>query len=97
MKIQSLHFPSYAQPADKGSPVKFAEKLRQAGQELESILLTDTFSKLRQSFSLKADDSGDAGHDTLTGLADQAACDALAARGGLGLGAMIRGAVEKKP
>ena len=79
---QTNHGPSAADD-------EFALKLREAGEHFESMLLTDVFSKLRQSFSLEDTKDKDAGHDTLAGLADQSLCDAIAARGGLGLAAMI--------
>jgi Rod binding domain-containing protein len=72
----------------------FSSDLAKAGAQFESLLLNDVFSKLRESFSLDEGENSDAGHDTLTGLADQALCAGLAARGGLGLGAMITKAVE---
>ncbi len=83
------------QTSPQGS-TRFADKLDHAAQELESMLLTDFFSKLRQTFSLDDATESDAGHDTLTGIADQKLCGALASRGGLGLAAMIRRATEKK-
>ncbi len=74
----------------------FSAKLQQAGAQFESMLLTDAFSKLRHSFSLDESGQEDAGHDTLTGLADQALGDFLASGGGLGIGAMITRALSSK-
>jgi Rod binding domain-containing protein len=91
---------NHASPTDlPQAPVnrqQFSTELQKAGAQFESLLLTDVFSKLRQSFSLDPDENSDAGHDTLTGLADQALCDGLASRGGLGLGTMITRAVAKE-
>lgn len=74
----------------------FSGDLAKAGAQFESLLLTDVFSSLRKSFSLDGGDDSDAGHDALTGLADQALCESLAAHGGLGIGAMITRAVAEK-
>jgi Rod binding domain-containing protein len=63
-------------------------KLVKATQDFESILLTNWLEKVQQSFA-GGEDSGDAGHDTLSALGTQAMASALAARGGIGIARML--------
>jgi Rod binding domain-containing protein len=74
----------------------FSTKLRQSAEELESMLLSDVFSKLQESFAPEGGGGADPGNGTLTGIADKALCDSLAARGGLGIGAILCRALAKR-
>ncbi len=90
----------------KMDEVKFGGNLRdrirpQAGiqkacSEFEGVLLNEVLAKLRETFSLQGEGASDPGSKTLAGLANQALCGAVMARGGLGLASLIRNAVGEK-
>jgi len=73
----------------KLTPVEEA-KLRKAGAEFESIMLSTFWKSMKQSFSDEDDDeSGDPAHDTLEDMGIQAMSTAVGKAGGLGLGKLI--------
>ena len=63
-------------------------KLQKSAREFEAILLQGWLEKMNHSF-LGAEESQDAAHDTVSSLGTQAITTALAARGGIGIAAMI--------
>jgi Rod binding domain-containing protein len=65
-----------------------ASKLEQSAREFESILLQSWLEKMNQSF-VGASASQDPAHDTVSSLGSQAIASALAARGGIGIAAML--------
>jgi Rod binding domain-containing protein len=70
-------------------PLPEAPKLAKAAQEFEAVLLSHWLEKMQQTFS-NSDQSGDPAHDTLASIGTQAVASALAARGGIGIGNMLR-------
>ena len=83
---------SVSPPAeDVGGTAQAAQassKLRKSAQEFEAILLQSWLEKMNQSF-VGASESQDAAHDTVSSLGTQAIASALAARGGIGIAAML--------
>lgn len=65
------------------------QKLKKAASEFEAMLLSSWWSAMKESGLSSGDDSFDAGHDTLDQLGMQAMSSAVAAGGGIGLGAML--------
>jgi Rod binding domain-containing protein len=65
------------------------QKLKRAAAEFEGMLLAKWWSSMKDSGLGAADDSTDAGHDTLDAMGIQAMSGAVASRGGLGIGAML--------
>jgi Rod binding domain-containing protein len=65
-----------------------ASKLTKAAQEFESLLLQSWLEKMNEGF-VGACESTDPAHNTVNSLGTQAIASALAARGGIGLAAMI--------
>src|SRR5271165_2252107 len=63
-------------------------KLKKSAQEFESILLQSWLEKMNQSL-VGSGESQDAAHDTVSSLGTQAIASALAARGGIGIAAML--------
>jgi len=63
-------------------------KLQKSAQEFEAILLQNWLEKMNQSF-VGTSESQDAAHDTVSSLGTQAIASALAARGGVGIAAML--------
>lgn len=91
----TLQLNGYAGAPTAKLPPNIKSKSQVAGQDFESMLLTDLFGKLRQSFALDGDDT-DAAGGTLSGIADQALAEAVAARGGLGLGRLLSRTLDTK-
>lgn len=65
-----------------------SSKLKKSAQEFESILLQSWLEKINQSF-VGSSENQDAAHDTISSLGTQAIATALAARGGIGIAAML--------
>lgn len=63
-------------------------KLKKSAQEFEAILLANWLENMTKSF-VGSTDSQDAAHDTVSSLGTQAIASALAARGGIGIAAMM--------
>ena len=84
--------PSVNAPAENAAGVSLgtqtSSKLKKSAQEFESILLQSWLEKMNQSF-VGASESQDAAHDTVSSLGTQAIASALAARGGIGIAAML--------
>jgi hypothetical protein len=95
MKIESGSSFAGGQPMTASGGYGFPKQLRQATEELESMLLSDVFSKLQQSFAPEEDRGADPGHETLSGIAGKALCDSIAAHGGLGIGAVLSHALTE--
>ena len=74
--------------ARKLSPVQEA-KLKKAGAEFESIMLSTFWKSMKGSFADEDDDSTDPAHDTLEDMGIQAMSTAVGKAGGLGLGKLI--------
>ncbi len=74
--------------ADASQETRPSSKLKKSAQEFESILLQSWLEKMNQSF-VGTSESQDAAHDTVTSLGTQAIASALAARGGIGIAAML--------
>jgi Rod binding domain-containing protein len=75
--------------ATKTDP-KSDARLKKAASDFESILVTSWLEKMRNSFSLDGQ-SEDAmpGADSMTALATQSVAQAMAARGGFGIGKVL--------
>ncbi len=71
-----------------GSGTQPSSNLKKSAQEFESILLQSWLEKMNQSF-VGSSESQDAAHDTVSSLGTQAIASALAARGGVGIAAML--------
>src|SRR5208337_3369884 len=84
--------PSVNAPAENAAGASLgtqtSSKLKKSAQEFESILLQSWLEKMNQSFA-GASESQDAAHDTVSSLGTQAIASALAARGGIGIAAML--------
>ena len=65
------------------------KKLRKAAQEFEGILISQLWGEFKSSLSSIEGDTPMAGSDTLNSLAIQTLSNALARRGGLGIGKML--------
>ena len=65
-----------------------SSQLKKSAQEFESILLESWLEKMNQSF-VGTSASQDPAHDTVSSLGTQAIASALAARGGIGIAAML--------
>jgi len=80
----------HANPAD-GQPSSAAErKLRKAAQEFEAQLFTAFWQSMHDLSLTGADGADDdPGHDTLNQMSLQALANALAARGGFGISALL--------
>jgi Rod binding domain-containing protein len=65
-----------------------SSQLKKSAQEFESILLESWLEKMNQSF-VGTSESQDPAHDTVSSLGTQAIASALAARGGIGIAAML--------
>jgi Rod binding domain-containing protein len=74
--------------ARKLSPVQEA-KLKKAGAEFESIMLSTFWKSMKGSFADEDEDSTDPAHDTLEDMGVQAMSTAVGKAGGLGLGKLI--------
>lgn len=78
-------------PANAGSvqltPAEM-QKLRQAGADFESMLLSKWWSSMKEG-GLSGEEQTDPGHDTLDQLGMQALSTAVASGGGIGLGALL--------
>lgn len=72
-----------------------SERLQQAAQEFESILMTHLLDSFQRSFSPGGKEEEEPGQNTLSGLASQAICEALSKGGGFGLASAFRGQIEK--
>ncbi|HET7108447.1 MAG TPA: hypothetical protein VFI38_16660 [Candidatus Acidoferrum sp.] len=70
------------------SPVQEA-KLKKAGAEFESIMLSTFWKSMKSSFADEDEDSTDPAHDTLEDMGIQAMSTAVGKAGGLGLGKLI--------
>ena len=76
-------------PDGKVDP-KADAKLKKAGSDFESILVASWLEKMRDSFSLDGQsEDAMAGSDSMTALGTQAVAQAMAARGGFGIGKML--------
>jgi Rod binding domain-containing protein len=64
-------------------------KLKKAGAEFESIMLSTFWKSMKSSFADEEDDSTDPAHDTLEDMGIQAMSTAVGKAGGLGLGKLI--------
>jgi Rod binding domain-containing protein len=77
-------------PSRGGTPETAAHrKLRKAAQEFEGILISQLCDQFQMGFSSLAGDTPMAGSETLNSLAIQTLSNALASRGGLGIGRML--------
>ena len=65
------------------------QKLKKAAGEFESLLLSNLWKSMKQSFATDDDDSSDPAHDTLDDFGVQAMSDAVGKNGGLGIGRLI--------
>ena len=65
------------------------KKLRKAAQDFEGILISQLWEHFQTSFSSLGGETPLAGSDTLNSLAIETLSNALARRGGLGIGQMI--------
>ena len=65
------------------------KKLRKAAREFEGILISQLWGEFKSSLSSIEGDTPMAGSDTLNSLAIQTLSNALAGRGGLGIGKML--------
>ena len=65
------------------------KKLRKAAQDFEGILISQLWEHLETGFASLGGESPMAGSDTLNSLAIETLSNALAGRGGLGIGRMI--------
>jgi Rod binding domain-containing protein len=76
--------------AEATTDTKTDPKLKKAASDFESILVTSWLEKMRDAFSLdgKSEDAMPGG-DSMTALATQAVAQAMAARGGFGIGKML--------
>lgn len=76
--------------AEPTADAKADAKLKKAASDFESILVASWLEKMRDSFSLdgQSEDSM-AGSDSMTALGTQAVAQAMAARGGFGIGKML--------
>jgi len=74
--------------AKKLSPVQEA-KLKKAGAEFESIMLSTFWKSMKGSFGDEDEDSTDPAHDTLEDMGIQAMSTAVGRAGGLGLSKLI--------
>jgi Rod binding domain-containing protein len=74
--------------ARKLSPVQEA-KLKKAGAEFESIMLSTFWKSMKGSFGDEDEDSTDPAHDTLEDMGIQAMSMAVGRAGGLGLSKLI--------
>ena len=72
----------------KLSPVQ-ETKLKKAGAEFESIMLSTFWKSMKGSFGDENEDSTDPAHDTLEDMGIQAMSTAVGKAGGLGLGKLI--------
>ena len=92
-KAQESHLLQQMQSAT-GSGQKL--KIEKCAREFEALLLQGWLQKAEQSFATVPgadDDSDSAGQSTMTNLGVQALSGALAASGGIGLGAIIEKAM----
>jgi len=64
-------------------------KLQKAAAEFESMLLSNLWKSMKNSFASSDDDSSDPAHDVLADMGIQAMSSAVAKTGGLGLGKLI--------
>jgi Rod binding domain-containing protein len=64
-------------------------KLRKAAEEFEGILISQLLGQFQTGFSSLAGDAPLTGSDTLNSLAVQALSNAMAHRGGFGIGQML--------
>ena len=74
--------------AKRLSPIQEA-KLKKAGAEFESIMLSTFWKSMKGSFGDEDEDSTDPAHDTLEDMGIQAMSTAVGKAGGLGLGKLI--------
>jgi len=72
-----------------------SSQLKKSAQEFESILLESWLEKMNQSF-VGSSESQDPAHDTVSSLGTQAIASALAARGGIGIAAMLLRQLQPK-
>jgi len=88
--VAPLVLPRLNPPAEKAAAAgsQPAGKLRKSAEEFEAILLQSWLEKMNQSF-VGSRESQDAAHDTVSSLGTQAIASALAARGGIGIAAML--------
>jgi len=84
--FSAVTFPGENGPSAASS--RPASKLEKSAEEFEAILLQSWLDKMNQSF-VGAGESQDAAHDTVSSLGTQAIASALAARGGIGIAAML--------
>jgi Rod binding domain-containing protein len=75
-------------PGKKLTPVQEA-KLKKAGAEFESIMLSTFWKSMKGSFADEDEDSTDPAHETLEDMGIQAMSTAVGKAGGLGLGKLI--------
>ena len=87
-KPEATAAPSVESTGRKLSPVQEA-KLKKAGAEFESIMLSTFWKSMKSSFADEDDDSTDPAHDTLEDMGIQAMSSAVGKAGGLGLGKLI--------
>ena len=92
--IRASGLPSAApHPADDSTasvPENAAQKkLRKAAQEFEGILISQLLGEFKLGFSSLGGNTPMAGSDTLNSLAIQTLSNAMAQRGGLGIGQML--------
>jgi Rod binding domain-containing protein len=65
------------------------KKLRKAAQEFEGMLISQLLGEFQMGFSSLSGDSPLAGSETLNSLAVQTLSNAMAGRGGFGIGKML--------
>ncbi|ABF41928.1 hypothetical protein Acid345_2927 [Candidatus Koribacter versatilis Ellin345] len=81
---------------NRSLPKRPTQDIAKASTEFEAILLDQVLGKLRETFSMRDGSESDPGSSTLSGVAEQSLCKALASRGGVGLAAMIRRSISEK-
>jgi len=70
-------------------PTKSDAKLKKATAEFEAILLSSWLEKMRESYSIGGSEPGLPGGESMTAVATQAVAQAVAARGGIGIGSLM--------
>jgi len=64
-------------------------KLKKATAEFESMLLASWLEQMKQSYGMGGEQDAMPGADSMNALATQSVAQAMAARGGIGLGRMM--------
>ena len=85
--------------ANAASPLETPahKKLAKAVQEFEGILISQLLGDFQQGFSAPGGQPALAGADSLNSLAIHSLSEALARRGGLGIGSMLMRQLDRSP